>query len=392
MNIKTFPGDLATSTNGSSKVMKEFEDEFKQYLETPMNIEQKINDGVFKYFFRKNKFKTDGTSEEPELKKIKLESILSVSSAAETSRSKNNVIKSTARSDTTSLPSKGAFDTSPCKEEVENRKFFSQFLSDQTTDLRRPITREYFSPIDFPWFYPSYYYPGYFVMPPPPPTPTPRQASPSASPVVASTPHSLSDEKEDSEQLTTTTRPTAKGKSSQGQNQRTSMTAPVKSTKPKTKTKTTTMPTKNNDIEKLQSPLKTKKHSNSAKMTSLSSMEETTKETKRKRPERLRGTNMDRPTKTPVPKLVPTRSVPPGLSVCTNTPKKLKQKDNLKFRYSLRQRLKALKKSKKYAKSLAQQEDQPKFVLKKLDKKTSTKKELFLACLGLRRILKRITK
>lgn len=329
-----------------------------------MDIEKKINNGLFNYLSRKNKSQIDHNGGSHP-KKIRLDvgsTVDNLAMLAESAVALKTSVKDEINSPQTTLQSNGSFTISSSIDEVEKRKFFSQFLNDHK-DAGNPISHQYYSPADFPWMYPSYYQPEYFVMP----SQTAKMPSQPPSPV----PLNLSAQQQSW---------TIKEKS------KTSKTNPAFTNGELSITESMNKVNKaqNKTLKKhthQNKSLKSKSTLNSAKKSSL--LSEKVDEKKCKRSERLKSIN-NRSTELSLQKLVSLRCSHPKLST---TPKKAKQKENLKFRYSLRQRLKALKKSKKTKK---EQQERPKFVLKKLDKRTSTKKELFLACLGLRRILKRI--
>ena len=346
-----------------------------------MDIEQKLKD-IVSTFSRKKHFKYDADdTSEPNIKKTKMdfspESIAPLSRNVETNR---NYITSLSSNDTPLMNT----------DDVDTRNFFSQFLVDQSATLHKPITHEYYSPIEFPWFYPSYYYPGYFVMPPPP--------------IHVPTTTTLSSDIKS--EFTANSRIKAEENCLPSKNIQPDI--PLKDTPcisnmtKKTSSKSTVI--KSTKKFKNQSGRKSvAKNSKNVVSPVVQRLDgKSLKRSLRLKESMNRKTRASSPSTTPAtaaidpsapPKLVAKGSVKRlAPNTINNTSKKFKPNNNsVKFRYSVRQRLKALKKANKLSSTEQEQQQKPKYVLKKLDKKTSTKKELFLACLGLRRILKHIS-
>lgn len=320
------------------ETLKEIEREFQKYLDTPMEIEKKIEEGIFK-FCRKRPSPSASTGDTPnETKKRKLID--------------EEMLTAYLKSDSISPVFAKNSPTTQTVKVKDNRNFFEQFLTDQTK-IPTPFTppqpqSRYISPIEYPWFYPAYFHPhphhqqGV--------TPTTKRVKSSSTPTTPirnenktkTSPPAQPVVEEKERTIGVKTRSTSGLRDTSKRNQAMS-------------SKTIKDNSKNKTINRKKSPT-----------TSLAKNEKFTSKNHLLKPK---------------PKVETQK-------VVTASEKRLHNKEKLKFRYSLRQRAKALKKAGKQ--SDLQQVNQPKLILKKFDQKTCSKKELFLSVFGLRRVLKRV--
>ena len=355
-----------------------------------MEIEKKIDEGIFKY---SKKRRSDSKANTPENKKPKLIDAEQL----------DMYLKGDSGSSTSSTPviHQQQIRINPTNENMpplliptpeRQKNFFSQYLAEPNKTPKPFKAQPYISPMDYPWFYPSYYYEGFYAPKHPPSLIPPPHASSSIPPLIKSpkpgTPleqknknNSPTIPNKDLKTHTMNTRSSSTTKGDQNiKKQQTDHINKNKRLSPSKPDNNNKQEQNNKSINKVDSPvnqkLKIKKEPTLKKqppslvkdVTSSPVRQNMLKNSKRKPPQTLSQTNKK-------PQI-------------TSSEKRLRNKEKLKFRYSLRQRTKALKKAKKLAK--LQAENAPRYILKKLDKRTSTRKELFLATLGLRRILKRI--
>ena len=302
-----------------------------------MEIEKKIEEGIFK-FCRKRPSPSSSAGGTPiETKKRKLID--------------EEMLTAYLKSDSISPVFLKSSPTTQTMKINDNRNFFEQFLTDRVK-IPPPFTPpqqqpRYISPIEYPWFYPAYFHPqphrqqGF--------TPITKRVKSSSTP---STPIR-------NENKTKTSPPAPVEVKERTIGVKTRSTSGLRDTS-----------TKRNQV--LSN--KTIKENNKTKTINKKKSLTTTPVKNEK------FTSKNHLLK-PKPKVEIQK-------VVTASEKRLHNKEKLKFRYSLRQRAKALKKAGKI--SDLQQVYQPKLIIKKFDQKTCTKKEFFLAVFGLRRVLKRI--
>ena len=349
LKLKSFAND--PEERKKEATLKEIENDFKRYLDTPMEIEKRIEEGLFRFCRKRSSPNTPTSSSSIDIKKRKLidEEMLNAYLKSETISPISTRVKTPA-----SKP--------------ENENFFQQFLTDKAKIPKPFKTQPYYSPIDYPWFYPTYFYQnpssGTANQPPskPPKLVKIKQKSPIKNEADKVTTPKSPKEQERKQGVTT--------RSSTLKDDKKKSKLALKDEKDK-KTNNVNIVKNKKVVKRVSTPTKEKgrtvnNEQKSSKMTTPKKEQYTTKG-------HLLKPNL-KPNKKPI-----------QLSA---SQKRLFNKDNLKFRYSLRQRAKALKKAKKLAK--IQHKEKPKLVLKKFDPKTSTKKEIFLANFDLRRVLKRV--
>ena len=322
------------------KILKDIEVQFQHYLDKPMEIEKKIEEGLFK-FCRKRPSPSSSTSGTPnETKRRKLID--------------EEMLTAYLKSDSISP----VFLKTPTVKVNDNRNFFEQFLTDRAKFPKQfvpaPPPTNYISPIEYPWFYPTYFHPHIH--------PANQQFAPKRNPpqlIKSSTPTTPKDIKtfepivEESERVigvkTRSSSGIREAKRNHPLNNKT-----IKDNKSKKINKETPK-----NINKRKSPTEEKVTSPNIKNEKFTSRNHLMK---------------------PKPQV--------SVQRMSASEKRFLNKDKLKFRYSLRQRAKALKKATKIA-SL-EKVTQPKLILKKFDERTCSKKEFFLSLFGLRRVLKRV--
>ena len=376
LKIKVFPDDL--DSKKSKQTIKEIKNEFKLYLDTPMDIESKINEGVFKYSRKRpspndNDVKCESATNEKKPKLIDSEQLTRYLQS-DTPFSPHAGTPTSYLKKPTNTNHVETHQTNANKQS-DNQKFFSQFLTDQTKIPKPFSTPSYFSPMDYPWFYPPYFYAQKFCASSKPPPLVPHQPPPPLTPVVTppDTEKNIKQEKGDT------------------------LSPQIDERKTRTRSTTNSLPNQikkgNKQNGKEPKEAKQGKNEKQSKQTlkTVSSKAVKKKDNSRKDEQTKKALQVKNESESNIEK-TKTKAMTTDYftkpAQMTASEKRLRNKDNLKFRYSLRQRAKALRKAKKLAKLHA--ETQPKIILKKLDKKTSTKKELFLANFGLRRVLKRI--
>ena len=334
-----------------NETLKEIEKEFQKYLDTPMEIEKKIEEGLFK-FCRKRPSPSSSAGGTPnETKKRKLID--------------EEMLTAYLKSDSISPVFIKNSSTPPTVKVNDNRNFFEQFLTDRAK-IPPPFTPlqpqpRYISPIEYPWFYPAYFYsnfhqsnqrgphqcnnpPSKRVKSSTPTTPIGKEIKINTSPT-----QSVAEERERT--IGVKTRSSSGLKEAKRNQPLSSKT--IKDNNKNNENKelilTNINKKKSSFVDKVMLPMKNEKFASKNHLM---------------------------------------KPKPKGAHRMSASEKRLHNKEKLKFRYSLRQRAKALKKAIKL--SNLQQVNQPKLILKKFDQKTCTKKELFLAVFGLRRVLKRV--
>ena len=240
------------------------------------------------------------------------------------------------------------YETQNKTNEIDNRSFFAQFLSDQTF-LSQHQPHSYYSPADFPWLYPSYMYEKYYQAHLPYYYYGDYHSENINEPVTTNT----KEEKEEENQKQVLTQEKVEEEPSPTINEQNSFRMKL------------------NTVASEQVNIIKEEIKEQEPVSSPSTQDVKKKSKNKKDPEKIKTTA----TTTATTKENPVQ------------PKKIKIKECLKYRpYSLRQRVKALKKAKKIAHLKPKP---PKYVLKDMNAKNLTKKEIFLGYLGLRRILKR---
>jgi len=396
LKIKAFPDDTETKRNEKNeKTRKQIETEFKRYLETPMEIEKKIDAGIFKYSKKRRSSPVDSKPNTPENKKLKLidaeQLDLYLKGDSGSSNSSTPVLQTQTRINPTNENMPPLLIRTP----ESQQNFFSKYLTDPSKIPTPFKAQSYISPMDYPWFYPSYFYESFYaqnhppphIPPPPPPPPPPQSSNPPSirSPIRSTLLESKNESKspaiqnKDLKTHTMNTRSSSTNKTDKNtkkyQNDNNNKIKLLAS-KPNNSSKQS-----HKSVNRVESPIKDK---TKIKKESLI-LKKVPPTLVKDAPSPPTHQNMLKNSKRKPPQTLSQTDKKPQI---TSSEKRLRNKEKLKFRYSLRQRTKALKKAKKLAKLQAQ--NAPKYILKKLDKRTSTMKELFLATFGLRRILKRI--
>ena len=336
LNIKAFTDDLSKEP---SPGLKGLDKSFQRYPEGPgTDLEQ--DQGVSQYYYGETKVDTKHQihqcKEEASYKKQKLDNYASHNTSLFNKKTSNTskITDVHPVSDYTKLfDFKYALKTEKSipyklRKDVDNRRFFSQFLSDQAS-LYQP--NSFYSHADFPWLHPSYLYDPHYRYSPP---------------------YYYYGEHDGH--------------------------------------------TKVHSIEENAKSHKVQEHTINSRMTlnTLKKEKDPIFSTGRKEDEINDDIIEEDSPDEEVKKIIKHKKVSDRIKStgkCTpSQERKNKIKESLKYRpYSLRQRVKASKKAKKIAEKIKKPLS-PKYILKALNLKTSTKKELFLGQLGLRKILKRI--
>ena len=348
LNIKALSCDLANETTPSPSY-SDIDKPFRRYLDKTVDLEKDTINELSQYYYGERKRSYDG---EPSYKNQPFEKLVSQfppsvvnqtikkaqpdeSSVPVSYYSQLFDFKSELKSETTTTNS-NASKIQKKHSEVDNKNFFSQFLSDQATHNQ---ARPYFSHADFPWLHPSHFYDQHYRY---------------------SLPYYYYGEQQDRQSVIN------------GYTKSHPIDDQIKESKSHApnehfhKSRMTL-----NTIKREKDPLlqESKKEEIVDVMEAISPDEEVKKITKIKKVSyKIKSSG----------KCTPSQE------------RKNKIKESLKYRpYSLRQRVKASKKAKKLAAEM-KKPPAPKYILKDLNVKTSTRKEMFLGQLGLRKILKRI--
>lgn len=410
MNIKAFT-DNFTSITSTTSYSKKIEKAFDAYLKRPVEFDIKID--RFKQTNGKDdnpQINNNNTPEEPSSKRVRTEeefkSLVSYSPKDENNRSRKenlsceeqsidsnktsdaSIKKTTKVVETTiqkasydnSLDYFRLSDSSQRQYQAEkrndqhenqlklgdcdNRSFFAQFLSDQTF-LSQTHPHSYYSPADFPWLYPAYMYEKYQQAPLPYYYYGEYLSNGKEQGINNLENQNQGRENENNELYN-------ENDSEKVANLKKSLSVAsqellyeARDQKKTLDTNLITLQTTNSEIEIKKEETK-EENEDTASSSSILPHEGKKKCKNKKELERVKTTIKD----------------------FSTVSRKIKLKDSLKYRpYSLRQRVKALKKAKKMAH--LSKPKQPKFILKDIDAKNLTKKEIFLGYLGLRRILKR---
>ncbi|XP_066917128.1 muscle M-line assembly protein unc-89-like [Clytia hemisphaerica] len=352
LKLKSFTED--GEERKKETTLKEIENDFKRYLDTPMEIEKRIEEGLFRFCRKRSSPSTPPSTNSVDIKKRKLID--------------EEMLNAYLKSETVSPVSMGA-KTPASNPGSEN--FFKQFLTDKAKIPKPFKTQPYYSPNDYPWFYPTYFYQN---------SPSGTVSQPSSKPPKLVKIKHKSPIKNEADKMTT---PKAKSPKEQKLKKgiaTRSSTLKVENIKSKLSPKDIKAK-KANNVNIVKNKKVIKRVSTPTKEKGRSINNEQKCSTKVLTPKKEQCTSRGHLLK---PNLKPIKK-PNQLSA---SQKRLFNKDTMKFRYSLRQRAKALKKAKKLAKK--QHKERPKLVLKKFDPKKSTKKEIFLANFDLRRVLKRV--